>query len=310
VPNETAIAGLEVEQSPVAWSSANAQTATLRRSDWLLIAFFTYIALLGQARGVGFPHWSLLVLLVPVGLLLLAMADARSEGPVWSCLRDWAPAPLVLLAYRTADWFPGVPTRHDLESVWVGWDRTVLNDWGVRGAIESLGPVFPGTLELAYLLLYSVPPLAILYFYIRRERRRLEDFQFPFLLGTLSTYLLLPYFPTASPRLLYAGQDLPAVDTLFRHFNVWILERCDIQASVFPSGHVTVGFAAAFAMLLALPEYRRAGFVLLAIAVLVLANTVYGRYHYTADGLAGLAISFGAACIAFLYNARAARRNA
>ncbi len=309
MPNETAVAGLNVEPAVGAWAPAFAQTANLRRSDWLLIFFFTYVALLGQARGAGFPHWSLLVLLVPAGLFLLAMMDARSEGPVWSCLRDWAPAPLVLLAYRSADWFPATQARHDLETTWVGWDRVLLNDWGMRAAIERFGFVIPGTLELAYLLLYTVPPLAILYFYIRRERKRLEDFQFPFLLGTLSTYLLLPYFPTASPRLLFAGQDLPAVDTVFRQFNVWILERCDIQASVFPSGHVTVGFAAAFAMLLALPESRRAGFVLLAIATLVLANTVYGRYHYTADGLAGLAISMIAAGVAFLWNARAARRS-
>lgn len=310
MPIETAAASMEVEQPSREWTSAIAQATSLRSSDWLLIAFFIYVPLTGQMHGVGFPHWSLLALLVPAGLLLLAMADARSAGPVWSCLRDWAPAPLVLLAYRTADWFPRAQTNHDAENSWINWDRTLLNDWGVRAGIEKFGVAVPGMLELAYLLLYTVPPLVILYFYIRRERRRLDDFQFPFLLGTLTTYLLLPLFPTASPRLLFAGQDLPAVDTIFRQFNVWILERCDIQSSVFPSGHVTVGFAAAFAMLLALPEYRRAGFVLLAIAALVLANTIYGRYHYTADGLAGLAISLIAASIVFAYKARAARRNA
>jgi len=52
----------------------------------------------------------------------------------------------------------------------------------------------------------------------------------------------------------------------------------------FPSGHVTVGFSAAFAMLLALPEKRRIGWTLLAIALLVLVDTVYGRYHYLAMG--------------------------
>jgi membrane-associated phospholipid phosphatase len=90
---------------------------------------------------------------------------------------------------------------------------------------------------------------------------------------------------------------------------VWILSRCDIQTSAFPSGHVTVGFSAAFAMLLALPEYRRAGWLLLGMASMVLVNTIYGRYHYAADGLAGLAISAAAAGIAMAYNARMARRH-
>ena len=76
-----------------------------------------------------------------------------------------------------------------------------------------------------------------------------------------------------------------------RQWNLWILSTADIHSSVFPSGHVTVAFSAAFAMLLAMPDRRRIGWMLMTIAALVLVDTVYGRYHYAADGLAGLAIS-------------------
>ena len=267
----------------------------LRRSEWLLFAFFLYVAALGQWRSGRFPHPGALALLIPLTLLALARADSLSAGRVCSMVRDWVPAPLMLIAYWSVDWVPAPHKDRALENALIGWDRTLLKEWGLRAAIERFGSLLPAVLELAYLLLYAVLPLSIAYFYIRRERRRLDDFLFPFLLGVLMTYSLLPLFPSQAPRLAFAGQDLPGVETIFHRFNVWILDHCDIRSSVFPSGHVAVGFSAAFAMLLAFPENRRAGWALLLIAILVLLNTIYGRYHYAADGLAGLALSLVAA---------------
>lgn len=239
---------------------------------------------------------------------MLARADARAAGKSWSVVRDWLPAPLLLIAYWSADWVPHGPGQRSLEHALIGWDRIVLNDWGVRAAVERLGPLLPTILELAYLVVYAVPPLAIAYFYLRRERRRLEDFLFPFLLGTLTTYALLPYFPSEGPRVVFAGADLPAYETVFHRLNLWILDTGDIRSSVFPSGHVTVAFSAAFAMLLALPDRRRVGWILMVIGVLVLVDTVYGRYHYAADGLAGLTISAAAFGCVLVQQALTARR--
>jgi membrane-associated phospholipid phosphatase len=36
------------------------------------------------------------------------------------------------------------------------------------------------------------------------------------------------------------------------------------------------------------------GWLLLPLAILIATATVYGRYHYVVDGLAGLALSVGA----------------
>ena len=58
--------------------------------------------------------------------------------------------------------------------------------------------------------------------------------------------------------------------------------------------HVAGAFSAAFALLRLLPERRWVGWMLLALAVLIATATIYGRYHYAADALAGLAISVGA----------------
>jgi membrane-associated phospholipid phosphatase len=167
----------------------------------------------------------------------------------------------------------------------------LLNDWGLRAGIERFGAFVPFVLEGAYLALYAVLPLIIAAFYVRHERDRLDDFLFPFLVGTLMTYALLPHFPSEGPRFVFPGQDLPTIDTMLRRVNLWVLDHGDMRSSVFPSGHVAVGFSAAFAMWLAVPARRGVGWTLLAGAVMVWITTIYGRYHYAADGLASLAIS-------------------
>jgi membrane-associated phospholipid phosphatase len=262
-----------------------------RRSEWVLSGFFVYMPALALWRTHAFPHPGAFAWLIPVALLAAARIDRVSTHRGWSFVRDWVPALLVLVAYWSVDWAPKRHVDRDLEQSLIGWDRMVLYEWGLRAGVERLGPLVPAVLELAYLLLYAVLPLTIAGFYVRNERDRLDDFLFPFLLGTLMTYSLLPHFPSVAPRFVFPGQDLPRVETVFRQFNLWILDHGDIRSSIFPSGHVAVGFSAAFAMALAVPDHRGVAWTLLTIAVLVWINTIYGRYHYAADGLVALAVS-------------------
>jgi membrane-associated phospholipid phosphatase len=91
--------------------------------------------------------------------------------------------------------------------------------------------------------------------------------------------------------LAFPNQDLPHAASLWRHINVWLLDHCDISTSVFPSGHVAVAFSSAFGLLRAIPERRWVWLSFLAAAVVVFTATIYGRYHYAADGIASIAIS-------------------
>jgi membrane-associated phospholipid phosphatase len=229
--------------------------------------------------------------MVPSALVVIASADALSKHRGWSVVRDWIPAVLVLVAYWSIDGVARAHGQRNFESALIGWDRTLLDGWGLRTAIERFGAVIPAALELIYLLLYTLLPLTIAGFYFRHERNRLDDFIFPFLIGTLTTYALLPHFPSEAPRVVFAGQDLPGVETVFRRLNLWILDQGDIRSSVFPSGHVAVGFAAAFAMRLADPQRPVLARSLFVFAVLVWLSTVYGRYHYVSDGLASAAVT-------------------
>lgn len=284
----------------------------LRPSEWLLAGYFLYTAPMSVLAGAS-PEDAArrlaLALSAICALAALASLDAGARSRFISIVRDWLPAPGMLAAYWAVDWSAASPGAHRLERSWIVWDRLLLNDWGVKAAVESLGPVVPTLLECSYSLLYAIPPVSIGVLYLYGRRNRVDRFLFALLLPTLVSYALLPRFPSEGPRLLFRGEDLPAYTSAFRALNLWLLDSFDIRASVFPSGHVTVAFAAAIAMWSVLPERRWVGGVLAALAAAIAAATVYGRYHYAVDAAAGMAIAAVMGCASLpLHNWMAGRR--
>jgi membrane-associated phospholipid phosphatase len=81
-----------------------------------------------------------------------------------------------------------------------------------------------------------------------------------------------------------------------------MLKGYGIHTSVFPSAHVAGAFSAAFGLRRALPDKPWVFRVSLWIAASIATATVYGRYHYLADAMAGFGMSLVAViATAFTY---------
>ena len=170
------------------------------------------------------------------------------------------------------------------------WDRLLLGGGG-KAWIESLGPVLPSILEIAYSLIYALAPFCVALLYLQRRRESVDRFLAVFVLGVLLCYGQFPFWPSEPPRTLFPADQLPLYDTIFRRFNLWMLGSYGIHTSVFPSAHVAGAFSAAFGLREALPGAGLWYRLLLAMALLIAVATVYGRYHYLADATAGFLIA-------------------
>jgi len=277
-----------------------------RSSEWVVLVFLTYAAILTAALPV--PA-ALGVRVVLVNLPIVAAyttviyLDRRYHIYALSIARDWVPLAVVILAYREMGWFAQPHLSYVLESNWVVWDRVVLRGGG-RAMIESLGPILPSILEIAYSLVYTLAPFAVAMLYLCGHRRHVDRFLLVFVTGVLLCYAQFPFWPSEPPRAVFYGQDFPAYDTVFRRFNWWMLGSYGIHTSVFPSAHVAGAFAAAFGVWRAMPERRWLRRFLLTMAVLIAIATVYGRYHYLADATAGLAVALLATGFAYVVEQR------
>jgi membrane-associated phospholipid phosphatase len=277
----------------LAKSEAVAGIVVVRKSEWVILGFLVYAIALSALLPVA-PSVRHLVTLLNVAILAvypaLIIADRTKRGIHFSVARDALSLGLIVLAYREMGWFAQPHSHHALEASWVTWDRVVLRG-GAAAVIESIGPVIPSILEISYALVYALAPFAIVMLYVYGRREKVDQFLFVFAVTVLFCYAQFPFWPSDPPRVLFPSEDLPAYDTVFRRFNLWMLGKYGIHTGVFPSAHVAGAFAAAFGAWLALPERRWVGRFLLAMAFLIAIATVYGRYHYLPDALAGLLVA-------------------
>ncbi len=258
----------------------------LRPYEWLILAYYAYAAVAAVARIDGPSRW------YPAGIFAAALLVMTVLSRRASYLRDWMPLVFTFGAFREMNFFTPPVRDYHLENAWIGWDRWLLDTAHLRAAIESLGPLIPSYLEICYVLVYAVALVSALIVIFHHHRDRLSTFWFAYLAGTFASYALFPYFPSDPPRVVFAHADLPHIVTIFRRFNLAILGQYGIHSSVFPSAHVSSSFACAWGLLIVLPERKRWGWMVAFYSLSVAVATVYGRYHFATDAVAGFAISF------------------
>ncbi len=97
--------------------------------------------------------------------------------------------------------------------------------------------------------------------------------------------------PALGPRFALASrQSIPLETTpLSRAISTTINELERTKYDVFPSGHTMI---AAAVLLVAWKRDRKFFFALLPVGIGLILSTVYCRYHYVVDVLAGLALAF------------------
>lgn len=220
----------------------------------------------------------------------------RHPGAFWNQFRVYLTLAAVLCSYRAMDWFaPTVPVLR-WEPQWQSWDRALFTEFGFGRAIEIAGPLLPGVLEITYALVYGLPVFCVLALTLRGRSGRLDAFLTVYLLGLYLSYLQFPFWPSRPPWQVFPTELMPAYDSVFRQFNAWVLGGAGIHTSVFPSAHVSGSVAAAMAMWRLCRDSRGLKWGIAVYALLVTLATVYGRYHYAVDAVAGVAVGVAAGC--------------
>jgi membrane-associated phospholipid phosphatase len=273
----------------------------LRVSEKLVLGFFVYAVL----ASVIYPLSSrerLAVLALNLGssavICSLSRFGTGGKTDFLSLIRDWFPCVLILLTYRESGLFFIPDPTHRLDYLFAGWDSGLLKSSFMLGVLSWGSPWIQRYLEFAYFLCYPLVPLGLGSLYLARDYPSLvggrkinsgaiDQFWSAVLMALFCCYILFPLFPSTPPRSFFHDFPGPALHPVFRRMNFWILGQYGIQSSVFPSGHVAGVTATALTVRRLLP---RDGIMFLIAADSIAVATVYGRYHYAADAVAGAVI--------------------
>src|SRR5262245_29994323 len=211
----------------------------------------------------------------------LAVTAAIAMTPYSPLVHDWfGPPALLLMGYWISGWLFVAPRRDQEERLQQLDDR--LN---VRSFARNLPRPIVEFLELSYVGIYPLIPVALVTTLTLKHDASPERFWSVLLITDYICFIVLAWVQTRPPRVLETGE--PWQSTI-RSFNLRLVGATSIQVNTFPSGHAAEALAAA---LLVLGAPLPIVLLMFLNAIAVSAAAVLGRYHYTADALAGWAVA-------------------
>ena len=261
-------------------------------SDQLLAAYLGATGLLaaGTLTATG---WALAALHgAAVAAVLWLARRPLPEGALLRFLRISLPVAVTPLLYTELETLNQLVAPGYLDATVQAWEAAVFG-FQPSVAWARSWPWLPVSeaFHLGYVAYYLVVPAAAVAAFRSAGDRGLERAIVTVGLAFFVCYVCFAVFPVAGPRYEFPRiVGRPADGAVFAVVH-GVLEAGSSKGTAFPSSHVA---AAAAALLACRRDALRAFRWLLIPVVLLTLGTVYGRFHYAVDALAGLAVGAAA----------------
>jgi membrane-associated phospholipid phosphatase len=236
------------------------------------------------------PQWPLLMLLNILAIavvLLLAFAVGERAVLGLRLLRNLAPLAFFLPLYVQTGSMNRIVSPEFLDPVFIRIEGSIF---GAQPAVV-LAQRFPQSwiaeyMHFAYASYYLLFIGLAVFLFLRRERLAFLDYMFS-LCATMYLCLLTYIFLPVRGAVIFGPGDTPESAALpFTSFMAWIYRNFEIQGAAFPSSHVAI---AALVLYYTVRYARSAAWIVGPLVVSLIVATVYCRYHYAIDALAGVA---------------------
>jgi membrane-associated phospholipid phosphatase len=154
-------------------------------------------------------------------------------------------------------------------------------------------------LQLAYTLYLPLIPGFGIYLWWRNQREEFTEYTLAICITYYLNYLIFIFFPIEGPYHTLAHlQQVELHGGFFMALIEWIEKHGRVHGGAFPSNHVA---GTMVALISALRFSRKISFVLIPLAISICIATVYGRYHYAVDVIAGMMVAGFGGFLAFRF---------
>jgi membrane-associated phospholipid phosphatase len=269
--------------------------------EWVALGYLALSGLLMVAFAENLPHPARLVAAqssVALAILALSLTAERSAARAadfgerwttrfWHFWRHWYPHLFFLFCFEELG-----KLVHLVNSGWQDAKLIAFDHWltGVHPAIwleQFATPARNDFFQFTYLTYFTYLLLVGGILYYRRDWRGYWAVMTYSAVGYAIGYVIAVFFPIESPWFSMAGAwhgelrggAFTAAINFIEHFG-------RVRGAAFPSEHVAGSMAALWG---AWRHRRWLFWVLLPLVMGMCASTVWGRYHYIADVLGGLA---------------------
>jgi membrane-associated phospholipid phosphatase len=260
---------------------------------WTTTLTASYLAIttaLVAVRGDAVPGrlWLIAVHLTLSASLLILYRAKPSAGAL-RMIRDWHPLLLFPFLYKEVELLAAVIGDWRMSAAIPAWEAALFAGQPSLYLSERLAFVpLSEYLHFCYLSYVLVIPSVAAYWYVSGRREAFGELLLMLTAVLLGSYLFFILLPVDSPYYLSQRLGPPLSGHFFFDLAHQISARGGARGGAFPSAHVS---GAVVLSLVAWRHQRRLAYLIFPITGGVMIATVYGRFHYVLDTLAGAAIA-------------------
>ncbi|HTY11886.1 MAG TPA: phosphatase PAP2 family protein [Bacteroidota bacterium] len=284
-------------------SSFRYRIALLTTSDIATMIFLTIVAALAIIFSSVIPYWYVLAgcNILLVGLIpFLARKAQETDARALKYIRDWYPVPMIFYVFKETYMMVHPIHPQDFDWLLIQADRWIFGGDPTHWMMNFASPAVTEILQISYASYYLI--LLSVFFELSFEKRHTEYFLGAFLViyGFYLSYVGYFLLPAVGPR--FTLYDFNSLDTSLP--GVWVTNALRdfvnagesipkgvthavdfAQRDAFPSGHTQLTLTILY---IAFSNRLKSRWVLLVAGSLLIISTVYLRYHYAIDVIAGV----------------------
>ncbi|HXQ24951.1 MAG TPA: phosphatase PAP2 family protein [Candidatus Acidoferrales bacterium] len=259
--------------------------------EWVTFTYLAWLLAILTIFHRNIPHatpYLALHLSIAAEIAWLVWFAAHSRNAVVRFARHWYPLPLYIFLFEELQGL--------VHAIFPGWfDRWLIAfDYSLARAHPSVwlaqfaSPALNDFMQFSYMTYFLYLIILPMILYARREQLAFWTVMTSTAVAHYSVYVVSVLLPIESPHYSLAPIQTKTLAGGYCTALIELIERFGrVHGAAFPSAHV----AGSMVAILASWSYRRWLFwVCLPFFASMCVATVYGRYHYVADVLAGLVV--------------------
>ncbi len=268
---------------------------SLNAVDLLTIAFtlfLTSITLLFTSSITMWPQLIVTYLLIAFAVVVLAVLDRRTPGgEFFRFFHAYIPIVCVLLIFNSlGDLIPGI-RQHYYDDILIRIDLEMFGAHPTVWLERFSNPLLTGLLQTAYISYYFMPIVLASVLFLKNRHREFEAAVFALLLCFYLSYIGYMLIPAVGPRFTLNHLQTTGLkaDPLTARVQQTLDSLEHNKTDAFPSGHTAVALVSLYYA----GKFREKVLfrILIPCVTALIISTVYLRYHYVIDVIAGIALS-------------------
>jgi len=278
-------------------------------ADWYflgMIAIYTIILIIFHKQIPNVGMFFMQNVFLTLTIISIATLGKYRSGNLFINIHRYYHLPIIYVIFMQVFVYISVLNPHDYDQILAGWDRALFGMNPTEYIQQFAFPALTEFFQIAYVLFYFHAFAQSIELNLRGLYEEAESVTRTIVFGFLLSYVMYVFMPAIGPRFSvhdYASisTDLPGlwltdalrtiIDTGDGFRDKTLDPALQMHRNCMPSGHTMMTL---MNMILAFRYRSKLRWVFLIMGISLIIATVYLRYHYVVDVLAGIILAFAA----------------